>query len=80
MVDFSERLASTTLRQVTVAQADNPDSLCELMEPTAAQAIDLPTAKSVTFLCRNVGPTAPIVVQFPERCGSPSGTDPGVAA
>jgi hypothetical protein len=65
MVDFSERLPSATLRQISLAQMGSTGSLCELMEPTAAQAQDLPTAKTVTFLCRYVAPTAPIVVQFP---------------
>ena len=65
MVDFSERVSSATLRQISIAQANNPNAICELMEPTVSQAVDLPTAKSVTFLCRSIGQTAPIVVQFP---------------
>jgi hypothetical protein len=65
MVDFSERVASTTLSQLTLAQPGNQGASCDLLEPTAAQAADLPTAKSVTFKCRNVAPTDPIVVQFP---------------
>lgn len=65
MVDFTERVSSAILRQVSIGQANSPGSICELMEPTVAQAIDFPTAKSVTFLCRNVAPTAPMVVRFP---------------
>jgi hypothetical protein len=66
MVDFSERLPSATLRQINLAQVGDTGSICELVEPTAAQAQDLPTAKTVTFICRNMAPTAPIAVQFPD--------------
>jgi hypothetical protein len=62
MVDFTERIATSWLREISLRQENSQNSACEILEPMQEQ---MPSAKSVTFLCRGISPNDPIVLRFP---------------